>query len=225
MNKFLSFLLRKAGYLLLKISRIVYIDPSRKIKDKWKKDDAEKLRLDYNLNENSVVFDLGGYEGQWASDIFSKYLSSIYIFEVVKEYADKIDERFKYNKKIKIFPNGLYTKNCVKKMILSDNSTGEFRKDGSEIEVDMVDFMDFIVKEDIKNIDLMKINIEGGEYELLEYIIETGFIKNIKNIQIQFHNFFPDAEKRMKNIQGKLAITHKTTYQYEFVWENWELKE
>ena len=45
--------------------------------DLLKKDDAEKLRLDYNLNENSVVFDLGGYEVQWASDIFSKYLSSI----------------------------------------------------------------------------------------------------------------------------------------------------
>ena len=53
--------------------------PFNKIVDKlraaqWFKDNGDKThRLNYNLNEKSIVFDLGGYEGQWASDIFSKY--------------------------------------------------------------------------------------------------------------------------------------------------------
>jgi len=46
-----------------------------------------------------------------------------------------------------------------------------------------------------------------------------------KNLQIQFHDFIIDnANERMENIQTQLAKTHKITYQYKFVWENWEIK-
>ena len=70
---------------------------------------------------------------------------------------------------------------------------------------------------------MIKINIEGSEYDLLEHLIETYFIANIGNIQVQFHNFIDNAKERMRNIQTNLAKTHKLTYQYEFVWENWKL--
>ena len=69
----------------------------------------------------------------------------------------------------------------------------------------------------------MKINIEGAEYELLTRLIEVGLVKNIKNIQIQFHNFSCDSRVHMEEIQRVLGQTHRLTYQYEFVWENWEL--
>ena len=36
----------------------------------------QSLRLDYDLGRDSVVFDLGGYEGNWANDIFGKVLVS-----------------------------------------------------------------------------------------------------------------------------------------------------
>ena len=71
------------------------------------------------------------------------------------------------------------------------------------------------------SIDLMKINIEGAEYDLLEHLIENKFVENIKDIQVQFHDFVPNAEARMKNIQAGLSKTHYLTYQYPFVWENW----
>ena len=74
----------------------------------------------------------------------------------------------------------------------------------------------------IKHIGLMKINIEGAEYDLLVHLIETSYIGRINNIQIQFHDFVKDAEKRMIEIEEKLAKTHKLTYQYPFVWENWK---
>ena len=51
-------------------------------------------------------------------------------------------------------------------------------------------------------------------------------ISIFKNLQIQFHDFIIDnAEERMKNIQNKLSKTHEITYQYNFVWENWKIKE
>ena len=33
-----------------------------------------------DLNEKSVVFDIGGYNGQWTSEIFSKYCCAFSIF-------------------------------------------------------------------------------------------------------------------------------------------------
>ena len=67
-------------------------------------------------------------------------------------------------------------------------------------------------------------NIEGSEYELLERIIEIDFIRNIDNLLIQFHNFFSDSRSRMDNIQKHLSKTHRLTFQYEFIWENWTKK-
>jgi len=71
----------------------------------------------------------------------------------------------------------------------------------------------------------MKINIEGGEYDLLSYIIGKGLHKSIKNIQVQFHKV--DGllwEVRSTSIQRQLMKTHELTWQTPFVWENWSLK-
>ena len=82
----------------------------------------------------------------------------------------------------------------------------------------------FFDRNGIGEIDLMKINIEGGEYEFLEYLLDTGLAVKIKNVQVQFHDFVPNAETRTKSIQERLSQTHSLTYQYEFVWENWRVK-
>jgi hypothetical protein len=41
---------------------------------------------------------------------------------------------------------------------------------------------------------------------------------------VQFHDFVPNAEPRMRQIQQALAETHELTYAYPFVWENWRRK-
>ena len=67
------------------------------------KEDNKKhnLMANYDLNENSLIFDVGGYKGQGASDLFSMYLSTIYIFEPHTEYAKEIEKRFKKTIKLK----------------------------------------------------------------------------------------------------------------------------
>ena len=74
-----------------------------------------------------------------------------------------------------------------------------------------------------QEIAVCKMNIEGGEYQLLDYIIETGTIKNIKNLQVQFHLVKGyDSEKCYKLIAKRLGQTHKITWRYPFVWESWK---
>ena len=72
-----------------------------------------------------------------------------------------------------------------------------------------------------QQIALAKINIEGGEYELLEHLIEKNLIKQIRNIQVQFHeDVIPNASRRMAEIHSALAQTHRITFQEKFVWAN-----
>ena len=77
----------------------------------------------------------------------------------------------------------------------------------------------------ITNINLLKINIEGGEFPLLFELIKNNKIKNIKNLQIQFHNFVPNAKILREEIRSVLNQTHHLTYDYYFIWENWQLNE
>ncbi len=184
----------------------------------------QTLRLNYYLNENSVVFDLGGYKGQWASDIFSKYLCTIYIFEIYQIFAQNIEERFRENNKIKVFPFALSNHTGDELIKVSDDASSIYLKDGQTAPIKLIKASEFIAENKIQKIDLMKINIEGSEYDLLDHLIDSGIILMIDNIQIQFHYFHPDATNRMLKIHQHLTITHELTFQYKFVWENWKKK-
>jgi len=191
----------------------------------WFKDNGdETLRLNYDLNENSVVFDLGGYKGEFASDIYCKYSSSIYIFEPILEFHNVIKSKFSNSPKIHAFNFGLGGKNESLKISLTDNSSSVFiESDKFEI-IQLKSIIEFINENNIKKVDLIKINIEGGEYEVLEALIANNMFSMFTNIQVQFHDFIVEnAKERMKKIQIELAKTHHLTYQYEFVWENWKL--
>lgn len=191
----------------------------------WFKDNGDKThRVNYELNENSIVMDLGGYEGQWAADIFCRYACIIHIFEPYPEYAKKIEDRFKNNPRVSIYNYGLAKSASVENLYISADSSSTHKASGDAVEVQLKEINAFFTGYNINKVDLMKINIEGGEYDLLEYLILSNLIKKFDNIQVQFHDFVPGAKERMNAIQIEMSKTHYLTYQYEFVWENWKIK-
>lgn len=213
------------GHTCQRISRKLYRSPRAAQVALWFEDRGDKtLRLDYDLDENSLVFDLGGYEGQWASDIFSMYCCTIHVFEPVTEFADRIEQRFYRNERIFVHKFGLSNENRVVEISVNRDSSSLYKSGNHIADARLVRAVDFMRQNHIERIDLMKINIEGGEYDLLEHLIDSGFIKNITNIQVQFHDFVPDADERTVMIQKELEVTHSLTYQYPFVWENWILE-
>jgi FkbM family methyltransferase len=224
MLKLLRKIIDKVGSYCFQLGRYVYMPPTEKRAIPWFKAQGDKtLRLDYNLSKESVVLDLGGYEGQWASDIFSQYCCSIHIFEPVPCFARNIQIRFRKNPKIKVHEFGLGKETLQTYIGLSNDGSSIFKTCQNSVEIVIKCAADFFRDYEISAIDLLKINIEGGEYDLLEHLIETEFIKNVVNLQIQFHDNVLNAETRMFAIQKNLARTHHLTYQFPFVWENWAL--
>ncbi len=196
----------------------------KNLKDWFDANGDNTLRLDYNLNSDSIVFDLGGYKGEWSEKIFNKYSCNIYIFEPFIDYFKLIENKFKNNNKIKVYNFGLSNQTIQEKLYIQDNRSSMFQKTGNATKINLKNVEDFLRQELIIRIDLMKINIEGAEYDVLEYLIKKDIIKTIDNIQIQFHNFIDKATERRNHIRELLTQTHNETYCYDFVWENWRLK-
>jgi len=223
--KLLSKALARVGKASLQISRKLYQSPQQRWLVSWRKVQGDKtLRLNYDLDANSLVFDLGGYEGQWASDISSMYCCTIHVFEPVIEFADRVEQRFSRNEKVHVHKFGLSNGNRILPISVNRDGSSLYTLGNDVRDARLVRAIDFMQENCIERIDLMKINIEGGEYDLLNHLIDTGFVKNIVNIQVQFHDLVPNAEQRMAMIQKELEKTHSLTYQYRFVWENWRLK-
>ena len=193
---------------------------------KWFADGGDhNLRLDYpELTSASTVFDLGGYLGDFTAAIIEKYDCKAYIFEPHPEYFSKCIERFSSYENVMVLNYGLANKNG--EFLLSNQSDGSSfinpdhsQKDG--IKCVIRDFSCALNELDIKSIDLMKINIEGGEFPLMEHIISCDKQAIVRQYQIQFHNFVEKAVDRRIQISHALSETHVRTWCYTFVWENW----
>ncbi len=206
----------------------IYIikDPFHIQASRWFRDKGDdQLRLNYNLNSESLVFDLGGYHGDFAAAIHEKFSCKVYIFEPVLEFYNICKLRFNGNNNIVCFNYGLSSSSGYLDINLAENASGFSPTPHSEkIErVEIRSIVDCIRSLNIKKIDLLKINIEGGEFDVLPAIIESNDINSIKYLQIQFHNFIENSEYLRNNIRKKLLTTHSEMWNYEFVWESWKL--
>lgn len=193
---------------------------------RWIQDRGDEThRLNYNLNKNSIVVDAGGYIGQWAYDINSIYESNVYVLEPLSNLYKSICSRFTNNPKVVCYNFAIGSSNCEMEISVDTDSSSLYNTEADNKEViKCIDVKDFLNDNSIQFIDLFKINIEGGEYDLLERIIELNLINKVKDFQIQFHRFIPECAERRERIQQTLSQTHNLTWNYDWIWENWSLK-
>lgn len=178
----------------------------------------------HDINENSLVIDVGAYTGVWSGKINSKYRPNLMILEPVSKFRDSLSTKFHGLENVKILPYGLGAPGNYKINISNDGSS-IFQGSGSGVveEIEIISFHDFVRKNEISSIDLIQINIEGSEYDLLDQILESDVLKNIKKIQVQFHLNVPNAVHKREEIRKKLAKTHREILNFPFVWEAWVL--
>jgi FkbM family methyltransferase len=178
----------------------------------WQAQNLEHIRYEYDLKPSDVVIDIGAYMGEWAKEINARYgCSTICIepTEYIRDYTGTIINKAAGTHNGKMSFGG----RCYYSSIFEDG----------DHEYECFDVNPFI--ESYPHIALLKINIEGAEYDLLNHIISAGLHKRISNLQVQFHQIegLP-FQHWYKEISKKLLLTHKLTWQYPYCWENWELK-
>lgn len=192
--------------------------------NQWFRDNGDTThRLNYELTPSDIVLDAGGYRGDFAETIHQLYGCVVHVFEPVERFCYTIEKRFENNPKITAHEYGVGDVTKKQNIIGSGDSTQLTDSTTTEGDVYMKDIKEVMEELEISRVALFKVNIEGGEYDLLDRLIETGLIRNIKNLQVQFHNFYPNAIQRRDNIIKHLKNTHVCKYNYLFVWEGWEL--
>ena len=127
---------------------------------RWVRDHGDQtLRLDYpHLDENSVVFDLGGYVGDFAAEIFDKYRCTIYLFEPHPAFYEKCVHRFKDNDKI--IPLNYGVSDVAGNFSLSDSVDGssfltENHKNKGSVTCEVREFFSVLSDLGVSQIDLM----------------------------------------------------------------------
>lgn len=182
----------------------------------------ESIRYEYDLNHDSVVLDCGGYHGEFAAKIIEKYGCRVHVLEPVHEWWAECVTRLHGNELATIHKFGIGMFTGTKRFTLHGDMTGEFCNDGAKQNVIILSASSIFAM--IGQCDLMKVNIEGGEFDVLVDMIRTRTISRCKNIQVQWHQVVPDAESRRNAIMARLGDTHELQWDFGWTWQSWRRK-
>lgn len=169
-----------------------------------------------------IFIDLGAYDGDTVEKALKLYsnFDFFYAFEPYLPNLEKLRQKYKDNKKIIIFDKAAATydgrakfflhKNIKDKNGADEGSTLEKSKNNVDlnnfVEVQTIDLSKFIL-ENFKTSDeiVLKMDIEGTEYELLEKMIKDGSIKYIRALYCEWHKHKTDiSEERHNSLVQKL---------------------
>jgi FkbM family methyltransferase len=188
-----------------------------------KTDPYETRWITYPLGPESIVVDLGAWKGDWGSQIYCRYNCFVDMYEPQPDLARLICARFGTNYKFKIFNFALGNVSGAIQFYNGGQNGSIYKSAGGEVK-------DVLIKvaSDVFNsqyplgIDLLKINVEGAEYDILPDLIRHYDIKKVTNILIAFHSNVPGYKEKMEQIRKMLAHTHRKVWGVDEVFESWE---
>lgn len=204
-------------------------DLKRYFGDLWDAADAtEKLYLTHDLKEYATVFDVGGCAGDWSSEIARRHpTANLYIFEPLSDFFTSTKRRFAMRPKARAFHFGLASRDDDLPLAKNGAASSLYQFPLSA-EFEMCRFrdvaaasMDVLRVQNVGDIwiDLMAINIEGGEYDLLRRMIAAGMMPQVREIMVQFHMLWPDCYDQWKAIRKEILLTHDVVWDFPFNWE------
>src|SRR3970040_1428868 len=122
------------------LHRRLYRRKHRAILKKWYADGGDhRFRFDYPLDRQSLVLDLGGYEGPWSNDLYSRDKVQIMFLEPVRSFADNICARFRNNRDIEVLQYGLGATSRTEMIRVCGASSSTYKHRGTPEEIRIVD--------------------------------------------------------------------------------------
>lgn len=184
------------------------------------------LKHDFPLSENSLVIDGGGFHGEWSAQIFKKYRPRILVYEPIPTLAKSIGQLFLDQGKVTVVEAALASKEGKASISLMSEASSLLRssRDADSLEIQTVDVLEVLQEIRGGPIDLLKLNVEGSEFEILERLIAHEQIGRIRHLVVQFHNIDHTSKNRRRTIRRQLRATHRCKWNYPWVWEAWSLK-
>lgn len=181
------------------------------------------LLYEVPVTTGSIVIDAGGYMGEWTSKMIARYGCRSEIYEPFPLCAEKLKYLFRSNSMVNVHAAALGGSARTTRFTFFADGTSEFGSSasGQVVEAPVEDIASAIHALGQGYVACLKLNIEGGEYEVLERLINNNQIDRVGCILIQFHPQPEGWESRLQNIVEKLKVTHVREWCYPMVWEKW----
>ena len=176
-----------------------------------------------DIDDTSVVLDVGAYEGDWSAKVADRYGSRIHAFEPNPTAAARMRAALAEHDNVSVHDYGLGADDDVVQLALEGPGSTAFRAAGTfgSASVRIRNVIAVLDELNLDEIDLCKVNIEGAEYDLFDRLIATGRLARIRLVSVQFHEWHPGAYRRRRSIRNALRRTHDLQWDYPFVWEFW----
>lgn len=184
---------------------------------------SESERFNYNLTKDSLVIDVGAFDGNWSRNMASLYECRILAFEPVKDHFTQAVCNCQRFPSVCVINSAVCAGGSFTEIGVSNNSSGAWSPSEKRETVSVVRLGNLLKV--VGEVDVAKLNLEGGEYDLLENALDWGLHKQVRNWQVQFHSNVPNWKERYEKIKERLGATHWQQWEgAEFTWENWTLK-
>ena len=185
------------------------------------------LLIDFELDDCSVVIDAGAYDGEWCEQIARRYGATIYAFEPDPTSFRRVTTRVSRLPNVFAYDHGLADRDYETALALDGPGSAVSTEPGhfGTATVALRDIVGVLDALGVESIDLLKVNIEGGEFDVFDRLIETGWLPRIRVISVQFHEWHPHAYRRRRAVRSALRRTHEELWCYPWVWEVWRRAE
>jgi FkbM family methyltransferase len=192
---------------------------------RWFLFNGERLKYKVKFKQEGLVLDIGSYLGEYTEKIrkLNPQLT-FWLYEPIPEYYEICVKRFKDNEKVVTHQTA----------VSADGRTFQMQIDGLRSRQDSINFLNATqvnsigiqeIFDSATEIELMKMNIEGMEYECLEQLIHTDSLIKAKHLLIQFHNFEVGAHHRREVVRKQIARDFVNIYTFDWIWELWIRKD
>lgn len=143
-------------------------------------------------------------------------------FEPLPCYYGPLVRRFEQTEQVVVRRYGLGEVSGPSLIGMAQMGSSEFLKKNL-VRVDMRDVAAVFDELGEPEVDLMKINIESGEYKLLERMLQKDLLKKCRKLMVQFHLQWPSRRESVRLRQSlieRIELTREPELKYAFVWES-----
>ncbi len=171
-----------------------------------------------SIQNGDICIDCGCNEGR-VSDVLLHKGAKVIGFEPHPELFELLSDKYKGCDQITLVQKAVWDRNTTmelylqrvgKSKVINLEGTTLFgeRVDASVetmCRVDVIDLVDYIQGLG-KQVKILKIDVEGAEFEIIGKIIDTGVFRSVDHIFCEMHpHFFPDGDERVSAIKARLS--------------------